>query len=206
MRKRKGKQGRFWWLALRHRWHRMVHFEYWPMFVFYAPLLPVWFYYALKSRNPFYFTAVNPGIKNGGFFNSSKHDILEQIPNQWTPESVILKPGETLDLRSLQFPLVVKPDNGLRGKGVHIIENENQLASALEVDYPVLIQSYVELPYEFGVFYFHNALTNQSGITGVTGKKFLTVTGDGKSTMEELLRRTPRASAKILYYKTSLKD
>lgn len=192
------------WIELRHRWHRIVHFEYWPMPVFYAPLVPVWLYYALKSRNPFYFTAVNPGIKNGGFFNNSKIDILKQIPSKWTPETSLVLPGDEIDMSTLSYPLIIKPDNGLRGKGVHLIENKDDLKKALQVDYPVLVQRYIDLPLEFGVFYYHNMLTGQSGITGVTGKQFLTVQGDGSSTLEELLRKMPRASSNLGHYKEKL--
>ncbi len=122
------------------------------------------------------------------------------------PATRLLRAGDQIDLSSLSFPLIVKPDNGIRGKGVHLIENENQLKKALSVDYPVLIQSYVDLPLEFGVFYYHNTLTGQSGITGVTGKRFLTVEGDGYSTLSELLRKTPRASGKLRHYQKKLSE
>lgn len=190
--------------ALRHRCYRTMHFEYWPMQVFYAPMVPVWLYYALKSRNPFYFTAVNPGIKNGGFFNNSKFDILKQLPAKWIPKTMLLKPGDHPDYSALSYPLVVKPDNGLRGKGVHIVGNKRELDLALSVEYPVLLQHYVDLPLEFGVFFYRDTRTGKPSISGVTGKHFLTVKGDGRSTVGELLRKMPRASGKLRHYKEKL--
>ncbi|HKK89079.1 MAG TPA: hypothetical protein VJ917_09530, partial [Saprospiraceae bacterium] len=113
-------------------------------------------------------------------------------------------PGDELDMSGMSYPLIIKPDNGLRGKGVHLIHSEDDLKKALQVDYPVLLQRYVDLPLEFGVFYYHNHLTGQSGITGVTGKRFLTVQGDGSSTLGELLRKMPRASRNLRHYKEKL--
>ena len=55
------------------------------------------------------------------------------------------------------------------------------------------------MPYlnEFGIFYHRIPGENKGKITSITIKKFITVTGDGKSTLSELINKHSRA---FLYY------
>ena len=61
--------------SLRLTWHRITHWEYWPFWVIYYPLFPVWAFFSLRARSFFFFNAANPTMENGGMAMESKNDI-----------------------------------------------------------------------------------------------------------------------------------
>ncbi|MBX2845060.1 MAG: hypothetical protein KTR13_02515 [Saprospiraceae bacterium] len=184
--------------------HRLTHAEYWPFWIFYGPFIPVFLYYGLRNGSIFHFLAVNPGIKNSGCFNFSKYSVIEQLPQQYLPKGMLLSKAERHlfqpEREGYSYPFIVKPDRGNRGRGVELVENEEQLQKALQKDYDFIIQEYIDYPLEFGVFYYHNSKTGEKGITGITSKDFLQIVGDGKSTFEQLLRKNPRSKPNLDHF------
>lgn len=187
----------------RPRWLvQLLHYEYWPFYLFFAPLVPYFLYLALRARSLTFFTAVNPGIPLGGLFGESKSDILDGVPPEYrpgtllvaspvTPEAVLARMSEA----NLSFPVVLKPDVGERGEGVRLVANPADLADwlASRGSVPFLVQEWVPGPLEFGVFYVRLPDGSASGVTSVVQKEFLTVLGDGRSTVRELLAPIERA-------------
>ncbi|WP_439555838.1 hypothetical protein [Dyadobacter sp.] len=180
--------------------HKITHWEYWPFGIVYIPMYFVWLYYSLRARSFFFFNASNPLIRNGGFLMESKKEIYDLIPRQFYPKTILCKPGEPLSIvqqqckaAGISFPQIAKPDIGMRGMAVQKIENEQDLKAYLEkADFDFLIQEYIDLPNEMGVFYvrFPNQATGR--ITGIVSKEFLTVTGDGSSSVLDLIEQNPR--------------
>ncbi|MAL89541.1 MAG: D-alanine--D-alanine ligase, partial [Brevundimonas sp.] len=35
--------------SLKLKWHKLTHWEYWPLWAIYYPLFPVWLYYSIKA-------------------------------------------------------------------------------------------------------------------------------------------------------------
>jgi hypothetical protein len=94
----------------------------------------------------------------------------------------------------IEFPVIAKPDRGERGWCVKKIASANELAcykKEMRVDF--LIQAYINFPLEFSIFYYRNPNSEKGSLTSVTLKKLLTVTGDGYSTIEELIKRNNRS-------------
>mgnify|MGYP003694703213 CR=1 FL=1 len=60
-------------------WTRTVRWEYWPPFVFYAPVALYVLWLGVRHRGLTLFTAANPGIEAGGFINESKAAILTAL-------------------------------------------------------------------------------------------------------------------------------
>jgi len=185
--------------------HRIRHVEYWPFWVFYGPFIPFFLFYGLKNGSFLHFLAINPGIKNSGCFNFSKYSVLKQLPENYLPRELFLPKNDRQSFNptkhDFQFPFIVKPDRGNRGRGVELVRNEKQMRKALEKNYDFIIQEYIDYPHEFGIFYYHNARTGEKGLTGITSKDFLTVTGDGISTFEQLLRKNPRSKSNLDHFK-----
>jgi len=174
------------------RWSR---FEYWPWVLFYLPLLPAYLYYAIRSRSPVYFTAVNPGIEHGGFFGEHKERILSNVDKRFLPATYFFpvnqkaKWPELLDgLTAELFPVVFKPNIGERGDEVKVFETKSELESHMStVEFDFLIQRYISFPIELGVLY-HRAPGSEKGeVLSITRKGFMTVVGDGEKTVEELM-------------------
>lgn len=181
---------------------RLRHWEYWPFGVVYAPIYPYWFWLCLKARSLFFFTASNPTIRNGGFLMESKKEIYDLMPEGSYPKTALVNKANVgvddvnnlLNRHELSFPVIAKPDIGLRGIAVKLLRNVEDLKryhQESKVDY--LLQAYVPYENEVGIFYCRFPGNKQGTITGVVGKELLTVKGDGVKTVEELLAGEKRA-------------
>mgnify|MGYP000724919337 CR=1 FL=1 len=185
--------------------HRVVNVEFWPFWIFYGPFIPIFLYYGVKNGNILHFLSVNPGIKNSGCFNFSKFEILDQLPPKYLPKTTFL-PSETAKEfkykeAGFEFPFIVKPDRGSRGRGVMLVKTVEELNPALNKNYDLIIQEYIDYPFEFGIFYFHNQQTGDRGITGITSKEFLTIFGDGKKTLGDLIENHPRSTSNLSHFR-----
>ncbi|MBN8576424.1 MAG: hypothetical protein J0L66_05745 [Cytophagales bacterium] len=161
----------------------------------------LWIWYALKERSLFYFSASNPTIPTGGMMGESKYDVLRMVPNAVKPATILIKlPAsrehvlQTLRENNLQLPVVCKPDLGERGWMVRIIKTSSEIDIYLkEIKTDFIMQEFVNLPLEFGVFYVRFPSQQTGFVNSVTGKEFLTVTGDGSKTLQQLIEAKDRA-------------
>jgi hypothetical protein len=95
----------------------------------------------------------------------------------------------------LQYPLVLKPDVGQRGYGFKVIHSDEDIHSYVTCfKRDVLVQKYVPGPLEAGIFYYRFPQEREGRIFAITEKVFPVVTGDGRHTLEELIRTDSRAS------------
>lgn len=180
---------------------KLTNWEYWPFGIIQAPIFLMWAWYALKERSLFYFSASNPSILTGGMMGESKYDILKRIPDSVKPKTVLVKLPvdktqllEILKQNGFLFPVIFKPDLGERGWLVRRIKNEADLERYLsEINIDFIIQEFVDLPLEFGVFYTRFPSEQNGFVNSITGKEFLAVTGDGKKSLQELILEKDRA-------------
>ncbi len=188
-------------LSIRRLLIRLNSWEYWPFSIVYIPVFIYWAWLSLKARSFFFFSTSNPSIKNAGFLLESKNDIYHLLPAGSYPSTLFcplgIKPDDirkSLAEKELTFPLIAKPDVGQRGLQVKLLQTERELstyASNSKVDF--LLQEYIEYPHEIGVFYYRIPGEPQGHISGIVGKELLAVTGDGRSTIDELLLGQNRA-------------
>ena len=177
---------------------RLWRWEFWPMWLFYAPVAAWTCWLALRHRGYRTITAANPGIADGGVVGESKFDILSRLPAEWTIPSAAIDPAPAHErvamiaaLRAWQgwsFPLVLKPDIGQRGAGVRIARSLAD-ASAYLAQMParVVVQPYHPGPFEAGVFYYRWPGAARGRILCLTDKHFPAVFGDGRSSIEDLI-------------------
>lgn len=180
--------------------HQLFHWEYWPMKVVYFPLLPFWLFLTLKSRSFFFFNAANPLIKNGGMAMESKNDIYEMMPEKHIPKTLFFTKETAVHTildrcrsKSIKLPFIIKPDIGMKGLGVSKITNQKALKAYIKratTDY--IVQEYIDYPNEVGIFYVRLPHETKGKITGIVGKEFLKVVGDGKKTLQTLIEDIPR--------------
>jgi hypothetical protein len=179
--------------------HKILHWEYWPYQVVYIPVYFQYLLYVIYTRSFFYINAVNPSFKNGGFWMNSKKEIYDLIPKEYYPTTILVKPNENFEQlfeniiqQNISFPLIVKPDIGLRGTAVKRIFTKAELKHyhhTTPFDY--LVQQLIPYENEIGLFYVQ--LPNQPGkITGIVSKEFMIITGNGKNTIRELLHQDKR--------------
>jgi membrane protein DedA with SNARE-associated domain len=182
---------------------RALRWEFWPMWLFYAPV-GVWvLYLASRYRGLSTMTAANPGIPDGGTVGESKFDILSKLPADCVIPSVLVAPGvlservafaqEHLESAGWGFPVVLKPDVGQRGAGVKLARSVADVMTYFSrIAEPVVVQPYHPGPFEAGVFYYRWPGCTTGRILSITDKHFPVIVGDGVSTVEELIWAHPR--------------
>jgi hypothetical protein len=160
-----------------------------------------WLWLSLKLRSLFFFSASNPGILMGGMLGESKFEVLEKVPAAFKPKTILIKLPATADEvlhrireNEFRFPLVFKPDLGERGWMVKRVYNEfnaRDYVNQIKVDF--LIQDLVDLPLEFGVFYVRYPSEPVGKVISIVGKEMLSVEGDGKKTLQQLILEKDRS-------------
>ncbi len=186
------------------RWRRITEWEFWPVWLFYIPVVLYIVYLGIKHRCLTLFTAANPALPDGGFAGESKAAMLRGLPAEviarfdlvpatLSPEDRSARARAFMEREQLTFPIVVKPDVGERGDGVTIVHHARQLDEQLAAaDRDILVQEYVS-GVEIGVFYYRMPGEDAGRIFGVTEKRLQSVTGDGEATLETLILRDERA-------------
>ena len=183
--------------------HKLTNWEYWPFQIVYIPIYFQYIYYVVRTRSFFYFNASNPTIRNGGFFMESKKEIYDLIPQKYYPKTILIENktpidfiSELIKLNNISFPLICKPNVGLRGTAVKKISNTKELTSyASKANFDFLVQDFIPYANEIGLFYVKLPNEKFGKITGIVAKEFLILIGNGKNTIKELLEK----EAKHLY-------
>ena len=137
----------------------------------------------------------------GGMFGESKYAVLKKVPQAYVPKMIriplptyrenVLK---ELSDHGFTMPVIFKPDIGERGFMVRRVADTQDIDAYLaNVKGDFIIQELVDLPMEFGVFYVRFPNEVAGHVTSIVGKEMLAVTGDGESTLEELIFEKERA-------------
>lgn len=184
---------------------KLFNWEYWSFGMIYSGIYPVWLFLCLRARSFFFFSASNPAIKNGGFLSESKRDIHDIMPENLYPPTIHFDADADADAvlkelitKGFTFPLIGKPDTGGRGRGVKILNNREDVKVYVQhtfVDFH--IQKFIPLKNEVGIFYYRFPGDSNGHLSGIVRKEFLTISGDGISTIKDLLRKNDRSMLQI---------
>ena len=196
----------------------LSYFELWPAWFFYVPVVIYWLYLSVRNLNFSLPMLANPSIELGGMVGESKSAVLK-LAGPYARKFILpfiegqppLGGGE-LQFSTLQahtsaelerantagisLPFVIKPDLGCRGVGVKLIETAQQLEQYIG-EFPqertYVIQKLAPYQAEAGVFYQRMPGEEKGKITSVTLKYTPYVTGDGVSSVKDLIESDPRA-------------
>jgi len=186
-------------------------FEFWPSWLFYAPVVAHWIALGLRYGDLSLATAANPTIAVGGLCGESKRQILDQVTGaerealaRYTsivthsndPSADLAAAEQAMARADLLYPLVVKPDIGCNGTGVRLVDDCAALSrylSAFPRGAGVMLQEFVPEEGEAGLFYIRHPDEPRGRITSITLKFPPFVTGDGRSTLRQLILADPRA-------------
>lgn len=190
--------------SLRLSFARAARLEFWSPWLFYAPLIPLWIWLHLRYRGFKTITASNPGIALGGLIGESKAEILAILPPRWTLPFFLNRrgPGDKersaaalaeMQARGFTFPVILKPDLAEKGFGLKLARTADDVRAyfAAEPD-DVIFQAYHPGPHEAGVFYYRYPDEPHGRILALTHKIFPEITGDGRTSLGDLIRRHPR--------------
>jgi pimeloyl-ACP methyl ester carboxylesterase/membrane protein DedA with SNARE-associated domain len=187
-------------------WRRGTRWEFWPPWIFYPPVVAYVACLMVKHRSATLFTASNPAILAGGFIGESKYEILRGlagageyvaraslVAGDLSAAAKLVAVRRFMVDQRLGFPIVLKPNNGQRGSGVVVVRSAEVLEDCLRrssVD--TVVQEYVAGA-EFGLFYCRRPSDARGHIFSVTEKRFPSVVGDGRRTLEQLILDDERA-------------
>lgn len=198
---------------------RLRRLEFWPSFYFYLPFVPV-FLLLLFRYLRFTPLSSNPGIFMSGIKGENKSEIDKLIARH-LPENHLktfkLQESNYTDKKALEmflhnhqlcFPLVVKPDSGLRGGDVSKVLDIDHLFKLI-ADKPQqkhVVQRLSPYEKEWGVFFYKIPGTQVGDILSVNDKIFPFVIGDGKSTLLKLILDEPELRIRFDWVTLEKKD
>jgi hypothetical protein len=180
--------------------------EFLPGWFVYLPVIIQWIALGLWHRDFSLLTATNPRIRTGGLCGERKTELLDiagptaraviaPYTTLTTGTNDLPRALAALTAANIPLPVVLKPDIGCNGTGVRLIRTQAWLAESLAA-YPrgtdLVLQQFVPLPGEAGIFYIRHPEAQSGHITSITLKTPPTVTGDGTSTLRALIDAAPR--------------
>ncbi len=192
--------------------------EHIPNSILYIPVGLYYIFLGLKYRSLTLPSASNPNIETGGFMGESKASVMRMVGKEqqkWVSEFITIHrngvPGEEdlekalkmMKENNLSFPIVAKPDIGWNGYGVRLVEDENHLLqyiSSFPHNEEIVLQKPVTYDGEAGVFYVRIPGEEKGRIYSITLRYFPFVTGDGKSTLRQLIQSDERTKLRAGYY------
>jgi hypothetical protein len=180
--------------------------EFLPGWLVYGPVIAQWLALGAWHRDLSLPTAANPLISTGGLCGERKSAILDltgPAARRWVAPWTTLVTGHNDVSRAsramldagVALPVVVKPDIGCNGTGVRLVRDVAALAEALAAfprDVTLVLQAFVDLPGEAGIFYIRHPDEVTGRITSLTLKRPPSVVGDGVSTVRALINADPR--------------
>lgn len=129
---------------------------------------------------------------------NSKWEIYNMLPDGTYPVTQLIPKRDRKaflngKMPDIAFPIIAKPDIGLRGNSVKKVTNHQELCDYIrQVDADILLQELITLPNEIGLFYVKLPEEPKGRITGIVYKELMQIKGDGMKTVEELVRENIR--------------
>jgi len=192
---------------------RCIRWELWPPYLFYPPVVLYYLGLSIRYRSLTLPSLANPGIPLGGWVES-KGEILGRL-SRHCPDNVgaILTLPSNLGTReriekitafreSLNnpWPIVIKPDQGEHGLGVEILHHARAIENYLDRHPENLVVQEYHPGREFGAFFIRFPGKNAVTLFSLAEKAPIHVTGDGRSTLEELILKDRRAVCMAGYF------
>lgn len=179
-----------------------------PKWLICVPLVVQWLWLSVRHGGATVPCAANPHLTAGGLVGEGKLEYFRgmgplarsltathcAVFNDGTADAASLR--QAMARAGLAFPVVAKPDLGLCGYGVRLLHDMAALQAYLGA-FPrgetVVLQRYLPQEAEAGIFYARDPVTGEGRVIGLALRYFPRVTGDGRSTVAQLVARDVRA-------------
>ncbi|MGN6163107.1 MAG: hypothetical protein ACTHOF_01070 [Flavisolibacter sp.] len=184
---------------------KLGNWELWPFALRYILIVPAWIWYCIRSGSVWFFSSSNPTITFGGFEGEGKKEMYELLPEEVYPKTIYVHPEDDfshvkkrIQKNGFSYPFVVKPDVGMKGLLFRKVDHEKDLETYHQkIPMEYIIQDLVEYPLEVSVFYYRFPYKQKGVITGFIQKELMDVTGDGKSSLWQLIATHPKAKHRL---------
>jgi len=185
-----------------------MSWHYWSAPVLYGLVLgPLHIAAALKhGLSPLHMIRANPVLPNGIslgtkdttlplFEGKKQHLAFTAVRHNWSSEDKNTHIEHFMADKKLRFPVIAKPCRGHVGIGVRKFTGAGELNAFLDtipVDY--IVQEFCDYPLEYGVFYCKVPGEKRGQVVSLTQKIIPEVTGDGVSTVRQLVESEEKFS------------
>jgi len=166
---------------------------FWISKLFYYQSIIYFYYNSLRFWSFTFFSAANPAIKYGGMLDDKKSDTYRFLPDRLVPVTIVTDQSQDflaqMRYRSLDFPIIVKPDVGFKGFLVAKIDNEASLFQFVQrfEDKSFIIQEYVDFEREYSILLYRYPISGRTYVSSFIEKSYPQVLGDGIHTLEQLI-------------------
>lgn len=167
------------------------------MWAIYFPCIFYYVWISIKTRSFGFFKAVNPAIPHGGITLEDKNFVNGLIPQKFRAKSFIINEKSTakealhiININNLDYPVILKPNNGCRGRNVALISDVDQVENYFKKygNEDILLEEYIDFPNEIGVFYIKVPNQKKGFISGIVEKRGIEIVGDGWHSLAELVK------------------
>jgi hypothetical protein len=180
-----------------------------PKWLICVPLAIQWLWLGVRFRSFTLPSAANPNITSGGLVGEGKLEYFEQmgpLGRAATARHIGVRAAGTLSITAIEtalaaggiaFPVVAKPNLGLCGYGVRKLDDVDELKGYLARFPPretLVLQQYIPDENEAGIFYARDPHTGAGKLIGLTLRYFPRISGDGRSTLGQLISKDARTS------------
>ncbi len=157
---------------------------FWKSKLFYWQSLFYYFFFSSKYRSFTWFSVVNPAFPFSGMLEDKKSDIHGFIPFKYRPEIFNFQSED-----DIRFPVIVKPDVGLKGYLVTRVDDIESLSDILQNEKNIewIVQEYIDLKCEYSILVYKVPGTKQKKIVSFTQKEYPSVLGNGKDSLRNLI-------------------
>jgi hypothetical protein len=178
-----------------------------PRWIGLMPMVLNWCWLGLRYCSLTLPSAANPQITAGGLVGDTKSEYFAGMGaharSKVAPYVMLRAEGgdmlaaalSAMGEAGLTFPVVAKPDQGWCGYGVRRLDDTLGLADYL-ARYPagesLMLQRYLDEQGEAGIFYVRHPGQSTGGLLGILLRHYPQVTGDGASTVAQLIEADVR--------------
>ena len=182
-------------------------FERLPKWLNLVPMVTQWLWLGLRHGSVTLPSSANPHITAGGLVGDTKSEYFNcmgALARSRVADFVVIQAQGAASLAAtlvamreakLDFPVVAKPDLGWCGFGVRRLDDAAGLRDYLS-HYPrdaaLMLQRYLAEPGEAGLFYMRHPDQGAGRLLGILLRHYPQVTGDGTSTIAQLVDRDVR--------------
>ena len=186
---------------------RVGAFERLPKWLNLVPMVAQWFWLGLRHGSVTLPSSANPRITAGGLVGDTKSEYFNcmgALARSRVADFVLIQAQGAASMSTaltamreanLDFPVVAKPDLGWCGFGVRRIDDAAALRGYLS-RYPsgaaLMLQKYLAESGEAGLFYMRHPDQRTGRLLGILLRHYPQVTGDGVSTMAQLVEQDVR--------------
>lgn len=170
---------------------------YWVSQHFYWQSLYYYFLDCARFRSIAYFSVCNSAIDYGGMLDDRKTDIYELLPQHIVPSTSIVTSIDSANSfiinNNLKFPLIIKPNIGLKGFKVFKLNSTEELNTFFKeneiLEREWILQEFIDYQREYSVLFYRYPKQQKYGISSFIEKSYPHVYGDGLNTLKTLVEQ-----------------